>query len=576
VVKTVAMETITIHGEKPEEVENPSKCVKFKRAYPKFFAPLQSDTYDAIKNGNTNLALIAPTSSGKTLAIAAPIFEFKKPTIFVYPFRALVLDQTNQLINIAKYFGIQRERFESIVGGIKDRTISEAIEKNKFILATPDKLISLFNEDRIGKAAVQNILTTYNFVFDEVHVYNSLMRTSLIYFIRSVIDWRESLNLGKTGFYFLSATFPEDLWLELKRELQMSKSDRIEGISYTGTVTLKVKPLKESIFSEDIPIAMDIKELGITNNLVCIFNTALKAWKVTEALFGKEEALKKIFVGQDKMAEADRVRNFESFRENKSEALIGSPAIEAGVDFSAKNLVVEETFTDSFLQRIGRAARKGEDSFVLVYSDLLDEMKKNGDLREEYERREFLGIIQKHFHIKESRKIFEGLAAYAYYKFWKGESDIFKEEHLRICERLENKDVANLVAFRSFTPYMRYETGEAISFKSLFKKNLQIVAGKVKGKPDVRKYFYAKKRAPVQADLLKVALQDKADNSVILLGKIAFHLDSRREYWTVLEIAPKDDPDEDDNICLNVQGKTYGKDITGVKSANVRFFEVDA
>lgn len=567
-------EKITIYGEHPDEVLNPSKNERYSKQYPKVFAPLQSEAWYAVKEGR-NVALVAPTSSGKTMAIAAPIFEFSKPTVFVYPFRALVLDQTNQLARIAELFGIKKEEFGTMIGGTSYREIAEALERKNYILATPDKLISLLQGCREGNKAFLNILTKFNFVFDEVHVYNSLMRTSLIYFIRSVKNW-EGLRREKAGFYFLSATFPEYLWQLLKRELEMSEKDKIEGASFTGNVTLQIKPFKESIWSEDeTPIVKDIKDLEISNNLVCIFNTAIKAWKIAEGLFGKEEALNKIFVGQDKMAENQRVNNFENFTSNKSEALIGSPAIEAGVDFAARNLVIEETFTDSFEQRFGRAARKGQDAFVLTYSDVLHKLNNVGELKSEYERLEFLELIRKNFRMRESKKIFEGVGAYPYYQFWQGQSDIFEKDHLKMCEEMKSKGVYSLLAFRGFTPYIKYETGEAISFKSLFKKDLPIRNGAVSGKPDIRKYFYSPKRAPVPADLIKVAIKDKIDGSAVFLGEFAFHLDRLRKYWTVLEIAPPDDPDGDDNISLRIGGRDYGIFQNGAKNANVRFFEVD-
>ncbi|MHC1585732.1 MAG: DEAD/DEAH box helicase [Candidatus Syntropharchaeia archaeon] len=565
------MTDIVIYGETPDKVENTSSCDSFRRRYPEIFAPIQSEVYERIREGNNNLALVAPTSSGKTLAIAAPIFEFNTPTVFVYPFRALVLDQTNQLVNIARMFGIERERFGCIMGGVDHREVADVIENKPFILATPDKLISLLNGGRSGEKAMLNIISAYNFVFDEIHAYNLLMRTSLIYFIRSVLDWRK--DLGNVGFYFLSATFPEGLWNILRKELGMSKSDRIEGISYTGDITLRIKPFKESIYGDEIPIVKDIKACGIESDLVCIFNTAIKAWQVAEGLFGGE-ATGRIFVGQDKMSEKEREENFRGFTEGRSEALIGSPAIEAGVDFTAKNLVIEETFTDSFLQRFGRAARSGKDAFVLAYSDILDKLNRNGKLKEEYERKEFLELIQRNFTVRESVKIFEGLAAYPYYKFWRGESNIFEKEHLNICEELEEKGVEDFIAFRGFAPYMKYETGERIGFKSLFRKNLPIRDGKVVGRPDVRRYFFAKRRNPVPADLLKAPLYDMVNESKVFLCEVKFHLDKARKYWTVLEIAPKNDPDGDDNILLRIPGRGEFGVRNGSKNYNVRFFEV--
>src|SRR5206468_2318901 len=90
---------------------------------------------------------------------------------------------------------------------------------SKYLLVTPDKLISLFicARERTYSTNALAVLGKYDFVFDEVHAYNSLMRTALVYFLRSVRFWQSSRQEERRGrFYFLSATFPEDLWPILK------------------------------------------------------------------------------------------------------------------------------------------------------------------------------------------------------------------------------------------------------------------------------------------------------------------------------------------------------------------------
>lgn len=567
---------IIIYGEKPTTTKNPFKTIAFREKYPKIFAPLQSEAFFRIKKG-CNLVLIAPTSAGKTMAVAAPLFELSIPTVFVYPFRALVLDQTNELIRLASLFGISQDDFAPLMGGSTDEDIVQALNK-KYILITPDKLISFLDRDRNKKTEALAIISKYHFVFDEIHVYNPLMRTSLIYFLRTVKYWRTAVDGNEAGFYFLSATFPPELWSILQTELDMTEEDRIEGTSYTGNVELQIKPNKTTVYVEEgeLPIVQDIRELGITTDLVGIFNSPFKAWQIAKSLEGL------LFVGQDKMSEKERVNNFQLFLENPQKyALIGSNAIEAGVDFSAKNLVFEETNVDSFLQRFGRAARSGKNAFVLVYSDVLYKLLNKGELKEEYQRREFLQLVQDNFPDRQPKEVLSGLAAYAYYKFWDKPS-FLNPEHESFCHDLENQGVKKLLAFRGLTPYNRYETGEYISYKTLFKKDLQVNNGKVVGSPSVLRFFYSKDRTlPVTLTLLKKVKEEKInEKSLVILAKVKISLDGK-EHWVLLELINDSLSSvlEDDNIKLVIKGKVeqrygrtgFGKERHGI----IRFYEQD-
>lgn len=569
-------EIIKVRGERPDEAPNPSSCAAFRARYPTLFVPLQTETFDRMRS-KRSLALVAPTSSGKTLAVAAPLFESRRKAVFVYPFRALVLDQTNQLLRYAEPFGLTKDNFTQVVGGSPHQALGPAIEKD-YILMTPDKLVTLFLGGRTATGAALTILTKYAFVFDEIHAYNSLMLASLVYFIRSVKHWREGVGGETPAFYFLSATFPEQIWQLLRQELDMGEEDRIEGVSKTGDVTCFLRPGKD----DGGEIAGEMGELGMTTNVVGIFNTAFKSWQVAEKLWGSDLARRRLFVGQDKMSERERVDNFRTFNaEPEAGGLCGSPAIEAGVDFRAGNLVIEESYADSFLQRFGRAARSGQDARVLCYSSTLYRMQQAGQLRTEYARREFLEIVRQTLPMREPRVLLTGLAAYPYYKFW-DRPEFISDEVLSLCRKLDGKGVEPLLAFRGFIPYTEYQTGERINYRTLFKRDLRVEDGKVVGGPSLERYFFAKRRPPVIGKLQQVGHAEKLDDeTTILLAKVAF--EGFGIHWVVLEIKSTDyernhPREEDDNICLRglPSGEVGRVSEKGVRNGIVRFYETDA
>ncbi len=566
--------SIHVYGEQPEKVQNPSRCHDFCRLYPTLFAPLQVSTFERVRHGRSAV-LVAPTCSGKTLAVAAPIFGAALPAVFVYPFRALVLDQTSQLVRYAQPFGLTKNDFAQVMGGVGDRDLSAAITK-RYILMTPDKLVSLFEGGRTPKAAALTILSKYLFVFDEIHAYNTLMRVSLLNFIRSVKYWAAGGRVPP--FYFLSATFPEEFWPVLQKELGLCDDDRIEGVSNTGDITLLLRPHKQ----DSQEIARDMTSLNMVSDVVGIFNTAVTAWRVAEALWGRDVAKRRVFVGQDKMSEKERVRNLEEFTAHPEQGgLCGSPAIEAGVDFGAANVIIQEACAANFLQRFGRAARSGQNARVLCYSNVLFSRAEAGVLSKEYSRRSFLSAAKNSLLTYEPRTMLTGLAAYPYYKFW-SHPDFIESETSGLCEQLEHKGVDSLLAFRGFAPYTHYETGEHIGFQALFKRTLRVEKGVVVGGPSLERYFFAPKRPPVIAKLLGCAHAEKpAQDTTVLLGKVAF--EGFGTHWTVLEIKSSEyerthPHEEDDNICLRgLPGGEIGRISTnGVRNGIVRFYEVDA
>lgn len=571
-------ETILIRGEKPPEERNPSSHPEFCKRYPTLFAPLQTEAYRQVQAGHS-CALVAPTSSGKTLAIAAPLFEAGRPAVFVLPFRSLILDHSQELPRIARIFGISAGRFARIWGGSSDSDIAEAIKRD-YLLVTPDKLISLLIENRKGNTAALTILTKYDFVFDEIHMYNAMMVTSLRYFLRSVRYWQESRR--QNSFYFLSATFPSNIWALLQKELGLTSNERIEGISYTGDVKLLIRPYRTVTRTADgiVPIARDMETLKITRNVVGIFNSPYRAWQVSQQIGGL------LFVGQDKMGESERRDNFDLFSDSPEDhALIGSSAIEAGVDFEAHNLIIEESHQDSFVQRLGRAARSGKNAFVLAYSDTLHALNGQGLLAHQYTRREFLEELREVVHRRESKKIFNDLAAYAYYNFWDGEHDFPMEPADRArCEQLRRKGVSKrLLAFRSLIPYTHYQSGESISYQTLFRKNLPLVDGKVRGAPRPEYYFTRSSREPVWGDVQCVAAKEEVDGNTVLLAKVRFTSSCTYlgTHWVLLELFQPDQlngaDDRDDNMRLSIEGKEFGRrlDGGGISKLAVRFYSVD-
>jgi hypothetical protein len=202
-------------------------------------------------------------------------------------------------------------------------------------------------------------------------------------------------------------------------------------------------------------------------------------------------------------------------------------------------------------------------------------------LRADYARREFLEIVRQALPLREPRTLLTGLAAYPYYKFW-DRPEFIMGEALSLCRRLDEKGVEPLLAFRGFIPYTEYQTGERISYRTLFRRDLRVEDGKVVGGPSLERYFFARRRPPVIGNLQKVGHAEKLDGeTTILLAKVAF--EGFGTHWVVLEIKSaeyeRNHPrEEDDNICLRGLPSGEAGRVTekGARNGIVRFYETDA
>src|SRR5690606_3906024 len=124
--------------------------------------PMQLAARDKYR-ARESFILTAPTSSGKTVAAAAPIFESGRRAVFVYPYRALLYDQASELLRIASRFGYGPHDFGYLFGGVNGNEIARQVNARKrFVLATPDKLVSLFLGDRTGVMAADRRSTRLN------------------------------------------------------------------------------------------------------------------------------------------------------------------------------------------------------------------------------------------------------------------------------------------------------------------------------------------------------------------------------------------------------------------------------
>jgi hypothetical protein len=535
---------------------------------------MQAEAREYVRSGRSHV-LRAPTSSGKTISFAAPIFESGQSAVFVYPYRALLLDQAFELLRVARWFGYGPDDFGYLMGGVDRREIAAQIEGRRFLLATPDKLVSLLMAGREGTMAALRVLSTGVYVFDEAHAYSEGMTKSVICFLRSARLWQDARGQrGKSPtFIFSSATIPPELARELEEGIGISPGDSVTGPSNTGNVTLEISAPRASKDTRSHPVAVDMADRGATTNAVAVLGSPFAAWQVCRSPELRTTSL--LFVGQDKQAERERRAHLRSFSEAPHRyALVGSNAIEAGVDLAAGHLFMETGTADSTVQRFGRAARAGRDADVMIYGAELRWAQGAGLLRNTYTRSEFNRLLALIHPVRPRSGVLTALAAAPYVKFWGNEAHrVVDPEDMAVLDGLRAQGVPALLAFRSLTPYTSYESGERIGFSSLFRKSLTMDGQKVTGAPNTERYFMAESRKPVIVELLKVAHRQEicppgspGVRNQILLAHADFGDFGR--HWTMLDLGPGGAAPPD-NMIVRMKGRT----LTGPGTANfARFY----
>jgi len=187
-------------------------------------------------------------------------------------------------------------------------------------------------------------------VFDEAHMYSpythALMRAML-----------EILNTSNVPFTFMTATMPDSLYIDLKKELNSLKE-----ISYK-----KGKVIKRELFTEiknEELIAEDVNEEALKeaeegNRVLVVCNTVDRAIKFYNKIKEKRDDVilihSRFTVSDRKSKEEQAIKKLGKYGEGG--VVVSTQVCEAGLDISADVLLTECAPADSLVQRTGRCAR---------------------------------------------------------------------------------------------------------------------------------------------------------------------------------------------------------------------------
>lgn len=348
--------------------------------------------------------LATKTGSGKTAAVTLPVIHKTESAIFIYPTNALIQDQEQSIAhliqqeglkvkvltphNIHEKYGdedyqlvrIDAAKLEEFRQALRVRKKGDALlrilqpDKPKIILTNPDIVYLIFSLRYGDKSAelVGHFQAYPTAVFDEFHLYHGVELAHALFLIHLAQEFR-----GFQRIVLLSATpTPEvlplinralnnPLVIDMQSTCQYPQvgerviSHHLEFIcNYAGTD--EVITIAEYLHQKRSLLQKARDSNTDSNYVPCvvILNSVISAIRLEDSLVAMGWAREEIGVIRGLMAKEDRTID------NKL-VVIGTSAIEVGIDFRTDLLLFLASDRTSFLQRLGRLGRHGPGTAVL-------------------------------------------------------------------------------------------------------------------------------------------------------------------------------------------------------------------
>ncbi len=359
----------------------------------------QAELYDSWSKHDTFL-LATPTGSGKTQAAAFPVLTRSESAIFVYPTNALAQDQERSITLLLDRLGMPYYRLapedewdadayrraKAVLVRVeantveqfrqrwhrryKGRAIAELLghqEKPLLVLTNPDTLFLMQSlRYHSGFEILSRLQGFKTLVIDEFHLYGGVELAKLLFMVHSL--------LRAEGFFerviFLSAT-PQPELLVLFNQLFAPHIIAAQSVPETYQEGRRVLHSVELEFSPRLHIEQIANQIdGLRPSLIArpsdpdfaplvvILNSVFSAIYLEDLLRRKGWTPDEIGIYRGL---SDR-----AIRDTRGKLIvIGTSAIEVGVDFNAQFLLFEASSGPSFLQRFGRIGRHQDGSAVL-------------------------------------------------------------------------------------------------------------------------------------------------------------------------------------------------------------------
>lgn len=327
------------------------------------------------------LLLVAPTSSGKTLANLLRIEKAATDAIMIYPTKELINDQACSLRNLIQD-KLQKEARILDAGSLDSLTnhtdyavivaTGDSLEEegmpkgnvlmkllnipsNRRILLTNLDLLYLVMKSYYYNAEhILRILSNFNIlVIDEFHLYSGIFFANLVFTLWPMKFFNQIILSSATPsstIELFKKLYPKSRLIEPRYNL----SNDVRIVRHKTELT--VKPIEQILGGEeDVKrVADDVRQLyskykasDADVKVLVIVNSL--AFCIKLGAFLKEE------YGKDSVAEIHGL--VPSKLRSRKDITVCTSAAEVGVDFDIASLVFEAWDSSAFMQRLGRGGR---------------------------------------------------------------------------------------------------------------------------------------------------------------------------------------------------------------------------
>ncbi len=341
----------------------------------KGFLPFQEESIRSILKGDNSI-ISAPTGSGKTEAFAIPLLQkiSENPVpgvavLLVYPLNALIDDQVSKISELIEKCNLsERIAVHSIHGGqsvtYKDKIMRESNSK-AIILATNFDFVNyhLILQDKKWNQLFKNARVL---VMDESHSYTSFHGSNVYHVLK-----RMKKYMGKIQMVGSSATLdnPKEFFSNMfdlpRNSFSYIKSEfrRKQNMHLFFIMPRKFGQRTTMEMLSSLCFKNNTKQLVFSNThndaefLAQNVEDANRGIQIQIHRGGLEQSDRKTYEAQMKIGELD--------------ALSCTPTLELGIDIGHVDAVISafKNEYDSFVQRIGRAGRKGQKSYAICVFD---------------------------------------------------------------------------------------------------------------------------------------------------------------------------------------------------------------
>lgn len=314
--------------------------------------PFQLEAIKKLREGR-NVVITAPTGFGKTEAFVIPLIERvarEGVGVVFYPTKALAKDQELKIKYYAGSLGLRVVRFDGDSTWREKREVLSG--KADIILTNPDMVdYHLRNTPEFRRIARYFVFL----VVDELHSYIGLLGSNMHYLIKRLERFGEFQIACASATIGNAKEFAEYLF---EREFDVVSGNHRKSplhfiMRYSYSFYSAIRDLVKALYGRKI----------------IVFGNSYKTVETIGWIL-KREGLN-VAIHKGGLPKEVRMEVERAFREGRIKTVIATPTLELGIDIGDVDVVISELVSYSqFLQRVGRAGRKGQESIgILILRD---------------------------------------------------------------------------------------------------------------------------------------------------------------------------------------------------------------